>query len=211
RFLSAISISFDPMVMEIMMPLMFGSSVVFIDDFTKRDGKVLLKKAVEDKITVIMGTPSFWQIMIDSGWEKPLNIKILCGGEALTTTLAKQLIPRCLELWNSYGPTETSVCSFMNKIILNDNPITIGKPIANTHVYLLDNDGNSVAQGDIGEIVIGGDCVSRGYLNREELNKGVFISDIFPVTDKKMYFSGDLGKLLPNGEVQCLGRKDHQV
>src|SRR5690606_3810765 len=93
RFLSAISISFDPMVMEIMMPLMFGSSVVFIDDFTKRDGKVLLKKAIEDKITVIMGTPSFWQIMIDSGWEKPLNIKILCGGEALTTTLAKQLIP----------------------------------------------------------------------------------------------------------------------
>lgn len=212
RFLSAISISFDPMVMEIMMPLMFGSSVVFIDDFTKRDGKVLLKKAIEDKITVIMGTPSFWQIMIDSGWEKPLNIKILCGGEALTTTLAKQLIPRCLELWNSYGPTETSVCSFMNKIILNDNPITIGKPIANTHVYLLNKDGNPVPQGEIGEIAIGGDCVSLGYLNREELNNKVFIPDLFTKNEaRKMYLSGDLGKLLPNGEIQCLGRKDHQV
>src|SRR5690606_33787141 len=186
--------------------------VIFVDDFTERDGKALLKKVVDEKITVVMGTPSFWQIMIDSGWDKPLNIKILIGGEALTTDLAKQLIPRCLELWNSYGPTETSVCSFMNKINLNDDPITIGTPIANTHIYLLDNDGNHVPQGEIGEIVIGGDCVSLGYLNREELSNSVFIPDIFTkIADKKMYRSGDLGKLLHNGEVQCLGRKDHQV
>src|SRR5690606_22860757 len=113
RFFSVTTISFDPMIMEIILPLIFGACVVFVDDFTRRDGKALLQKAINDKITVINGTPSFWQILLDANWKDPLNIKILCGGEALTSNLAKALIARCNELWNMYGPTETSVCCFM--------------------------------------------------------------------------------------------------
>lgn len=212
KFLSATTISFDPMVMEMILPLIFGACVVFVDDFTRRDGQALLKKAIAEEITVINGTPSFWQILLDSGWKEPLSIKILCGGEALTTNLSKALIPKCLELWNMYGPTETSVCCFMNKISLNDNPITIGKPIANTEIYLLDENKRPVPPGEIGEIAIGGDGVSLGYVNRPELDDRVFVSlPNLNKTDNKIYLSGDLGRVLPNGEVQCVGRKDHQV
>src|SRR5690606_8600102 len=121
KFLSVTTISFDPMVMEMILPLIFGACVVFVDDFARRDGQALLKKTIEEKITIINGTPSFWQILLDSGWKEPLNIKILCGGEALTSNLSKALIPKCLELWNMYGPTEASVCCFMNKININDH------------------------------------------------------------------------------------------
>lgn len=212
RFFSVTTISFDPMIMEMILPLIFGACVVFVDDFTRRDGKALLKKAIDEKITVINGTPSFWQILLDADWKNPLAIKILCGGEALTPNLAKELIPRCKELWNMYGPTETSVCCFMKKVTLSDDPITIGKPIANTQIYLLDDSHNNLQPGQIGEIAIGGDGVSLGYINREELNNRVFISNPYSQKkDEKLYLSGDLGKLLPNGEVLCLGRKDQQV
>jgi thioesterase domain-containing protein/acyl carrier protein len=115
-------------------------------------------------------------------------------------------------LWNIYGPTETTVCSFLTQITINDNPITIGTPIANTNVYLLDANRKPVNDGQVGEIVIAGDGVSLGYLNRPDLNNERFLINTFDLeSDGKMYLSGDLGKLLPNGQVQCLGRIDHQV
>jgi thioesterase domain-containing protein/acyl carrier protein len=158
------------------------------------------------------GTSSIWQILIDSGWKKPLNIKALIGGEPVPMPLAQELLSRCTELWNIYGPTETTVCSFLTQITINDNPITIGRPIANTTVYLLDANRNPVNDGEVGEIVIAGDGVSLGYLNRPDLNNERFLVDTFnSESGGKMYLSGDLGKLLPNGHVQCLGRMDHQV
>ena len=206
------TISFDAMVMEIYLPLLFGACVVIVDEDTRLDGQLLLEKAVTDKITVIWGTPSIWQILLDSGWKKPLNIKILIGGESVPMALAHKLLSRCNELWNIYGPTETTVCSFLTQITINDDPITIGKPIANTTVYLLDTNKNPVNQGEIGEIVIAGDGVSLGYLNRPDLTNDRFIPNPFESeSNGKMYLSGDLGKLLPNGQVQCLGRIDHQV
>ncbi|WP_304197890.1 amino acid adenylation domain-containing protein [Flavobacterium alvei] len=206
------TISFDAMVMEIYLPLLFGACVVIVDEDTRLDGQLLLEKAITDKITVIWGTPSIWQILLDSGWEKPLNIKILIGGESVPMALAHKLLSRCNELWNIYGPTETTVCSFLTQISINDDPITIGKPIANTTVYLLDTNRNPVNQGEIGEIVIAGDGVSLGYLNRPDLTNDRFITNPFESeSNGKMYLSGDLGKLLPNGQVQCLGRIDHQV
>lgn len=206
------TISFDAMVMEIYLPLLFGACVVIVDEDTRLDGQLLLQKAIENKITIIWGTPSIWQILLDSGWEKPLNIKILIGGEPVPLPLAHKLLSRCNELWNIYGPTETTVCSFLTPITVNDDPITIGKPIANTIVYLLDSNRNPVRQGEAGEIVIAGDGVSLGYLNRPELTNERFITNNFEKeSNGKMYLSGDLGKLLPNGHVQCLGRIDNQV
>ncbi len=212
KIFAVTTISFDAMVMEIYLPLLFGASVVLVDEETRRDGQLLLKKAVKDKITMMWGTPSIWQILLDSGWETPLNIKALIGGEPVPLPLAHELLSLCSELWNIYGPTETTVCSFLTQITLNDNPITIGKPIANTQVYLLDTKRIPVNPGEVGEIVIAGDGVSLGYLNRSELTNERFVTDTFQnESNQKMYLSGDLGKLLPNGNVQCLGRIDLQV
>lgn len=212
KIFAVTSISFDAMVVEIFLPLLHGACIVLVDEETRRDGHLLLKKAVKDNITILFETPSMWQILIDSGWEKPLNIKAFTGGESLTTPLANELLSRCNELWNLYGPTETTVCSIITKISVNDNPITIGKPIANTNIYILDANKNHVNQGEVGEIVIAGDGVSLGYLNRPELTNERFVQDPFVnKSNSKMYFSGDLGKLLPNGHLHCLGRIDHQV
>jgi len=212
KIFSITTISFDAMVMEIFLPLLHGACVVLVDEETRRDGNLLLEKADKDKITMMWGTSSIWHILIDSGWEKPLNIKALIGGEPVPMPLAHQLLSKCNELWNIYGPTETTVCSLLTQITLSDNPITIGRPIANTNVYLLDANRKPVNEGQVGEIVIAGDGVSLGYLNRPDLNNERFLTNPFNLeSGGKMYLSGDLGKLLPNGQVQCLGRIDHQV
>jgi amino acid adenylation domain-containing protein len=206
------TISFDAMVMEIYLPLLFGACVVLVDEETRRDGQLLLEKAVKNKITVMWGTPSIWQILLDSGWETPLNLKALIGGEPVPLPLAHELISRCSELWNIYGPTETTVCCLLTQISVNDNPITVGKPVSNTQIYLLDTNGIPVNHGELGEIVIAGDGVSLGYLNRPELTNDRFVPNTFNTeSNTKMYLSGDLGKLLPNGQIQCFGRKDQQV
>ncbi|NAS32279.1 amino acid adenylation domain-containing protein [Flavobacteriaceae bacterium R38] len=212
KIFAVTTISFDAMVMETFLPLIHGACVVLVDEETRLDGEVLLKKAFEDDITMMWGTPSIWQILLDSGWEKPLHIKALIGGEPVPLNLARKLIGLCSELWNIYGPTETTVCAFLTKITKNDDPITIGRPVANAHAYLLDENGSPIKEGEVGEIAIGGDGVSLGYLNRPELTEERFVEDSF-LSEKegRMYLSGDLGKLLPNGQVQCLGRRDHQV
>lgn len=212
KIFSITTISFDAMVMEIFLPLLHGACVVLVDEESRRDGNLLLEKAAKDKITMMWGTSSVWNMLLDSGWKNPLNIKALIGGEPVPLPLARNLLSRCNELWNIYGPTETTVCCFLTQITINDNPITIGRPIANTNVYLLDANRKPVNEGQIGEIVIAGDGVSLGYLNRPELNDERFLTNIFnPESGGKMYLSGDLAKQLPNGQVQCLGRIDHQV
>ena len=212
KIFSITTISFDAMVMEIFLPLLHGACVVLVDEETRRDGNLLLEKAATDKITIMWGTSSIWHMLLDSGWKNPLNIKALIGGEPVPLLLAHELLLRCNELWNIYGPTETTVCCFLTQITINDNPITIGRPIANTNVYLLDSNRKPVNEGQIGEIVIAGDGVSLGYLNRPDINNELFLTNTFNrEVGGKMYLSGDLGKLLPNGQVQCLGRIDHQV
>ncbi|SDT20184.1 amino acid adenylation domain-containing protein [Maribacter dokdonensis] len=212
RIFATTTISFDAMVMEIFLPLIHGASIVLVDENTRKDGHLLLQKAIADNITMMWGTPTIWQILLDSGWEKPLTIKALIGGEPVPKALSLQLLEKCNEVWNIYGPTETTVCCILTKITANDNPISIGKPIANTQIYLLDDQRNPVSKGMVGEIVIGGEGVTNGYLGQRELTNERFVNNMF-VGDgqSKMYLSGDLGKLLPNGQIECLGRKDGQV
>ncbi|TRX27556.1 amino acid adenylation domain-containing protein [Flavobacterium franklandianum] len=212
KLASITTISFDISGLELFLPLLEGATVVFVDYETTRDGQLLLDFIQNKGITILQATPTTWQLLLDSGWENPLTLKALCGGEAMPLNLARKLISRCDSLWNMYGPTETTIWSAVKQIQADDELITIGFPIANTQIYLLDEVGQAVASGSIGEIVIGGDGVAQGYWKRAELTAEKFIPNQFSTKPNSiMYRTGDLGKLLPNGELQCLGRIDHQV
>ncbi|MGQ7947205.1 non-ribosomal peptide synthetase [Flavobacterium sp. WC2509] len=212
RVLSITTISFDIAGLELYLPLIKGATLVLADHETARDGRLLLELVKNENINFLQATPTTWLMLLDSGWSKPLPLKALCGGEAMPTDLAKELLNKCETLWNVYGPTETTVWSTIKQIKADDPLITIGKPIANTQIYIIDDQGQVVAPGKIGEIIIGGDGVANGYWNRPELTTEKFIEDKFSTNkDAILYRTGDLGKLLPNNEIECLGRLDQQV
>lgn len=212
RLLSITTISFDIAGLELFLPLLTGATLVIADDNTARDGRLLHELLIKEQITILQATPTTWQMLLDSGWKNPLPIKALCGGEALPLNLAQDILSKCDTLWNMYGPTETTIWSSVKLIDKNDQIITIGKPIANTQIYILNEQGQLATPGSIGEIAIGGDGVSLGYLKRPELTSEKFIHNPFNTnTGNVLYRTGDLGKLLPNGEIQCLGRIDQQV
>jgi acyl-coenzyme A synthetase/AMP-(fatty) acid ligase/acyl carrier protein len=144
-----------------------------------------------------------------------LKIKVLCGGEALTTELANQLLGTGVELWNVYGPTETTIWSTVSQVEkINDSGeegiIPIGNPIGNTQIYILDSDLQPVPIGVAGELHIGGAGLARGYLNRLELTAEKFIESPFKRSER-LYKTGDLARYLANGQIEYLGRIDNQV
>lgn len=210
--LAITTISFDIAGLELYLPLITGAELVIADRDTARDGRVLLDLIEEKNITIMQATPSTWRMMIDSGWTKTFMLKVLCGGEALPAELAADLFNRSSSLWNMYGPTETTIWSTVKRIAKADGMLTIGKPIQNTQVYILDEQQELVAIGTTGELFIGGHGVGNGYLNQPELTAERFIAD--PFSDQaaaKLYRTGDLGKFLENGEIQYQGRIDQQV
>jgi len=211
KLLAVTTISFDIAGLELYLPLISGAQLILSNSETAKDGRLLLDLVKGENITFMQATPYTWRMMLEAGWENYLPIKILCGGEALPKDLAGKLTSRSGSLWNMYGPTETTIWSTV-KLIKSEEDITIGRPIANTQIYILDENLNNLNDGEIGEIFIAGDGVAKGYLNRAELTAERFIAD--PFSEKpsvKMYRTGDLGKIKENGEIQCLGRIDHQV
>lgn len=209
--LAVTTISFDISGLELYLPLLAGATILLADTPTARDGRVLLGLIKSEKVSIMQATPSTWQMMLNAGWDSRLPLKALCGGEALPKELAAKLIGKCNELWNVYGPTETTIWSTVKQITRPDD-ITIGRPIQNTQVYILDEYIKPVPEGVVGELYIAGDGVARGYLNRPELTTEKFVKNPFDRQKKSlMYRTGDLGKFLENGEIQCLGRVDQQV
>ncbi|ETZ22624.1 non-ribosomal peptide synthetase [Pedobacter sp. V48] len=212
RLLAITTISFDIAGLELYLPLIAGAQVIIADADSIKDGRILLDLIDEHLVSIMQATPSTWQMMIDSGWEKKYPIKILTGGEALPKELSDRLLTRSNEVWNMYGPTETTIWSAIKRITSQDRLITIGLPIDHTEIYVLDEKGNTLPVGMPGEIYIGGFGVADGYLNRQELTSEKFVLDSFNKSNgSKLYRTGDLGKLLENGEFQCLGRIDQQV
>jgi len=211
KILAVTTISFDIAGLELYLPLICGAELILSNSETSKDGRLLLDLVKGENITFMQATPYTWRMMLEAGWENHLPLKILCGGEALPKDLVNKLTARSSQLWNMYGPTETTIWSTL-KLIESDNEITIGTPIANTRVYILDENRNGVADGSAGEIYIAGDGVAKGYLNRAELTAERFIDDPFSgIPGNKMYRTGDLGKFRENGDILCLGRIDHQV
>ena len=206
------TLSFDIAGLELYLPLVTGAKIVLASREQAADGKRLVELLSESQATLLQATPATWRMLLEVGWSGNRRLKALCGGEALPPELANQLQPLCGELWNMYGPTETTIWSSVCKV---DSPLgstaSIGRPIGNTSMYVLDAQRNPVPIGVSGELYIGGDGVARGYLNRPELTAEKFISDPFSKPGARLYRTGDLARFLPDGNIHFLGRADFQV
>jgi amino acid adenylation domain-containing protein len=212
RLLAVTTLSFDIAGLELYLPLLVGARVVLVSRETAANGVALAQALEHSRATVMQATPVTWRLLLAAGWQGNPALKVLCGGEPLPPDLATQLLERCGSLWNLYGPTETTVWSTVRQITSADTLITIGHPIANTQVYILDAQLQPVPVGTPGELYIGGDGLARGYLHRPELTAERFIPDPFSSKpEARIYRTGDLARFLPNGELEHLGRLDHQV
>jgi amino acid adenylation domain-containing protein len=206
------TLSFDIAALELFLPLMAGARLVIATREQVSDGSELLEVLRREQATVMQATPSTWQMLLDAGWRGNPKLKMLCGGEALGRELANRLLAVQGELWNMYGPTETTIWSSTGKVAPGKGPVPIGPPVANTRFHVLDTHCQLVPLGAPGELYIGGTGVACGYLNQPELTASKFVPDPFSNrADTFLYRTGDLVRWRMNGELEFLGRTDHQV
>ena len=184
--------------------------MVIVERDVAMDAHLLAEAITTHKATVMQATPATWNLLISGGWEGNKHLKVLSGGEAISRQLANDLLGRVGELWNMYGPTETTIWSTIWPIAASNESILIGKAIANTDIYILDKNLQPVPIGVPGELHIGGDGVSHGYLNRDDLTEERFIANPFKA-NAKIYKTGDLARYRADGNIECLGRLDFQV
>jgi myxalamid-type nonribosomal peptide synthetase MxaA len=244
--LATTSLSFDVAVTELFLPLMVGGRVVIVPREDVTDALALAEWLEQSSATLVQATPSHWQMLLDAGWQGHGGLKLLSCGEALRPELARQLSRCGAGVWNWYGPSETTVYSSGGRVDNNSDTVTIGRPIANTQLYVLDEQQQPVLTSVPGELYIGGDGVSPGYWQRPDLTEEKFIANpllqhladnyqpsavssqqpagpLHPSTlnlqpstlsfkaSDRLYRTGDLVRYLPNGELDFLGRVDHQV
>ncbi|HKR55554.1 MAG TPA: FkbM family methyltransferase, partial [Gemmatimonadales bacterium] len=160
--LAVTTLSFDIAGLELYLPLITGGQVAIAGRDDVVDPLRLIELMRESGCTVMQATPATWGALVSAGWTGSPGLKALCGGEALSRDLAEALLTRCGELWNLYGPTETTVWSTLERITSPDVPVSIGRPIANTQVFVLDPHRELVPAGLVGELYIGGAGVARG-------------------------------------------------
>ena len=208
-FYAVTTISFDIAGLELFLPLIVGGKVVIAERDAVIDGFRLLKNLETLGVTAMQATPASWRLLLEAGFKAPPAFKMLCGGEALPRDLANRLLEGSGELWNMYGPTETTIWSSCARVMPGSEPITVGGPIANTQFYILDRNDQPVPAGIPGQLHIGGDGVARGYYKRAPLSAEKFVAN--PFVAGRMYRTGDLARWLPNGTLQIMGRIDHQV
>jgi amino acid adenylation domain-containing protein len=209
--LAVTTVSFDIAAMELLLPLITGGMVVMARKDEVVDGHLLLKLIERRGVTTLQATPATWKLLIDAGWRSTPRLRMLCGGEPLPRELANQMLKRGGELWNMYGPTETTIWSSVQKIELGSDPVLIGPPIANTQFYIVDRKMQPVPIGVPGELLIGGDGLSRGYLNHADLSAERFVVSPFINSGCRVYRTGDLARFRSNGAIEFLGRLDFQV
>ncbi|MCK6562463.1 amino acid adenylation domain-containing protein [candidate division KSB1 bacterium] len=206
------TLSFDIAGLELYLPLLVGGRVVIASRETASDGTALLDLLTRAQATVMQATPATWRLLLAAGWERGAGLKVLCGGEALPRELAVQLLERSSALWNMYGPTETTIWSTLHPVEQSNAAIVIGRPIANTQVYILDAQLQPVPIGVVGDLYLGGEGLARGYWRRPGLTAEKFIAHPFSRTPgERLYKTGDLARYLWDGTIDFLGRGDHQV
>ncbi|AGA31109.1 hybrid non-ribosomal peptide synthetase/type I polyketide synthase [Singulisphaera acidiphila] len=209
--LAVTTLSFDIAVLELFVPLIVGARIQLASRDEASDGQRLAKRLHDADARFLQATPATWRLLLDSGWQGKPGLAILCGGEAMTRELAERLIPKADALWNLYGPTETTVWSAAAKVETGNGSVSIGRPIANTQIYILDARLQPLPIGVAGELYIGGDGIARGYLNRPALTAERFLPDPFGKPGARIYRTGDLARWRADGTLECLGRIDHQV
>jgi amino acid adenylation domain-containing protein len=207
--LAITTLSFDIAGLELYLPLITGAKIVLAGQEAAVDGETLLQLIERHQVSILQATPATWRLMLAAGWKGSPSLKALCGGEALPADLAAELLPRCAELWNMYGPTETTIWSTCARVT-DAMEIHIGRPIDNTDIYILDARGEPLPIGVAGELLIGGAGVARGYLNCPELTAEKFVPHPFK-PGERLYRTGDLARYRNDGNVNCLGRLDFQV
>ncbi len=173
------TLSFDIAVLELFLPLVTGAECVILSREQAANGNLLAEALAASNATVMQATPATWRMLLAAGWRAPAGFRALCGGEALPPALAQQLLDAGVELWNMYGPTETTIWSAVQQIKDATPPIPIGGPIANTQLHVLNAAMQPNPVGVVGELWIGGAGLATGYLNRPELTAERFVPDPF--------------------------------
>ncbi|WP_430408760.1 amino acid adenylation domain-containing protein [Kordia sp.] len=202
--------SFDISILEFFTPLISGATVHVATKELLSNPLQILTALKNVNPSVMQATPSFYQLLFNAGWTGNKDLKVLCGGDLLSTALAEKLVTTCGEVWNMYGPTETTIWSSIKKIEKAEEASCIGKPIDNTQLYILDENLQLLPIGSTGAIYIGGDGLAQGYYKNDSLTAEKFITNPFDAT-QKIYETGDLGKWNAKGEIEFLGRNDYQV
>lgn len=211
-WLAVTTLSFDIAALELYLPLMTGGTVVLASREEAMDGRRLNALLAEAGASTLQATPMGWRLLCDGGFSgSPRRLRALCGGEALPADLAERLHDCGVELWNLYGPTETTIWSSAARLVHGGAPIVLGEPLEATHLLLRDSHGNPVPQFGIGELCIGGDNLARGYLGRPGLSAERFVPDEHGAPGARLYRTGDLCRLQAQGALQFLGRADQQV
>ena len=205
------TLSFDIAGLELWLPLTVGARVEIASRAEAADGRLLQARLTRAGATVLQATPATWRLLLEAGWTGGPALRMLCGGEALPPALAAQVLAGGGDLWNLYGPTETTIWSTVDQVVA-EAPVTIGRPIANTQAYVRDAAGQRVPVGVLGELYLGGTGLAHGYLGQPALTAERFVPDPYSGgAGARLYRTGDVARWRADGRLQCLGRVDHQV
>ncbi|WP_374309427.1 amino acid adenylation domain-containing protein [Methylocella sp.] len=211
RMVALTSLSFDISALELLLPLTRGAQLRIASREETADARRLAALLDEAGASVVQATPSGWRQLVDGGWKGRPSLKALCGGEALPPDLAEALVARGLELWNMYGPTETTIWSAAARVVPGEGAPPVAGPARATSLRVLDDALEPVPAGAAGELFIGGRGLARGYLGRPGLTAERFVPDPFGPPGARMYRSGDVMRVRSDGGFDYLCRADHQV
>ncbi|MFT4103018.1 MAG: amino acid adenylation domain-containing protein, partial [Burkholderiaceae bacterium] len=240
RLAAVTTLSFDVSVLEMFMPLAVGARLIIVDKDTVMDGPALGDLLDRSGATVMQATPTLWRLLLDAGWRAKRPFTAYIGGESLSPSLAGELLAAVDDVWNLYGPTETTVWVTVWKVDreqIRRRGVSIGRPIGNVCVWVLDENGQPCPIGVPGELYIGGDNLATGYVDRPELNAERFVADPIrraladggplpadadardrwlagrcdAVWPPLVYRTGDRGRWTNDGQLDHLGRMDFQI
>ena len=208
RILATTTLSFDISVAEMFLPLVTGGSVAVVSRQTAKDTVALVAAIEKYDVTFMQATPAMWRMILegDDFVGRP-NMKFITAGEPLPRDLIQPMLDRCGEVWNLYGPTETTVYSSGTRIKTDQGRILIGVPVANTQVYIVDENSELCPPETPGEMLIAGDGMTFGYLKRDDLNAEKFVD----FNGEKVYRTGDLAQITTDGQIDHMGRIDNQI
>jgi len=210
RFAAVTTVAFDIAALELFLPLTTGARVVLANRDHVANPPAMLDLIAAAGVTVMQATPALWQMLATHDLPSLAGLRVLTGGEALPRPLAGQLCEHAAQVVNLYGPTETTIWSTLADVGAAKPP-SIGTPIANTQVLILDQCLRPVPPGVTGDLWIAGDGLARGYHRQPGMTGGGFVANPFGRPGSRMYRTGDLARWSRTGEIEFLGRADFQI